>query len=588
MGYRSWNYVLVWETWWPIERDRHGTKYHGLARLVEVEMLGALQDGYQVMLNNGFGPGGSRQGVVSYSTGFRQPGHEVVDFSGDTNRVVTFQSPKPPRQGYGYHPDHDCLQCSPLIFYDWGSGGMTIAARSLYYHCANNSSSYIEQGADGVWPNLAWDLVVAGRRTAVDTVEYLYTSDRAQPLPQRFINARFEAYGDVSRRMDVQAELGAVAVDNSVSQIQKVGGPTEFAKQRIEKVKGQEVDVIGMFHDTWQAVPITVDDAYRLDENYDCNPQLKAMCGILRQAGYHRALWLRPEFTKTSLAAALSQRIPTAEAYYGYADAHYPEVAELLHQRGIPLFRENPKWARLRKDGSFPHDTPYQWIPMSLAGPWWDRIIWPTLEMTARLGFDRALVDGGFAGMQGVDYTPMHVGKALGAVAVQPYWWRFWRTLHHLGILTYGECTTGFKGGNVSVGGSGDELYAWMFQMGWYLGGGRQHSLQQPQEVHRLYQLYNSVPSKAGNAAVRRDARTFLEAHCAPDWIELKDLRQLEVVESTVEAGESPVAGDVAHRTSEAALKVRVRPWTWSDAVWHYDDGTSAVYPAYEKIDWQR
>ena len=42
-----------------------------------------------------------------------------------------------------------------------------------------------------------------------------------------------------------------------------------------------------------------------------------------------------------------------------------------------------------QKDGSFPRDTPYQWIPMSLAGPWWDRIIWPTLEMTARLGFDR-------------------------------------------------------------------------------------------------------------------------------------------------------------------------------------------------------
>ena len=75
---------------------------------------------------------------------------------------------------------------------------MTIAARSLYYHCANNSCSYIEQGADGVWPNLAWDLAVAGRCTAVDTVEYWYMSDMAQPLPQRFINARFETYGDVA------------------------------------------------------------------------------------------------------------------------------------------------------------------------------------------------------------------------------------------------------------------------------------------------------------------------------------------------------------------------------------------------------
>ena len=303
---------------------------------------------------------------------------------------------------------------------------------------------------------------------------------------------------------------------------------------------------------------------------------------------HYRGLWLRPELTKTSISAALSERIPTAEAYYGYSNAHYPEVVPTCCTSGIPLFRENPQSARRQKDGSFPRDTPYQWIPMSLAGPWWDRIIWPTLEMTARLGFDRALVDGGFAGMQGVDYTPMHVGKANGAVAVQPYWWRWWRTLHHVGIRTYGECTTGFKGGNVSVGGSGDDFYAWMFQMGMYLGGGRQHSLQQPREVHRLYQLYNSIPAKAGNAAVRSYARQFYETHRAPDWIELKDLRQLDMVESTVEAGESPVAGDVAHSTSDETLKVRVRPWTWSDAVWHYDDAQFAVYPAYEKIDWQR
>ena len=45
MGYRSWTYVLVWETWWPIERGRHGCKYHGLARLVEVEMPSAMNLG---------------------------------------------------------------------------------------------------------------------------------------------------------------------------------------------------------------------------------------------------------------------------------------------------------------------------------------------------------------------------------------------------------------------------------------------------------------------------------------------------------------------------------------------------------------
>ncbi|MCL2700404.1 MAG: hypothetical protein FWE88_01775, partial [Phycisphaerae bacterium] len=190
-GYRYWTYVQVWETWWPIQRERHGTTWRGLARLVEVEMLESLKDGYQVMLNNGFGPNGSRKGVTSYGAGFRNPGREIVDFSGDKNIGVVFQGPKPPRQGYGYHPTHDSLQGSPLIFYDWSTGSMTITARSLYYHCANNSSSYIEQGIDGVWPNLAWDCTIAGKRTAVDTVEYLYTGDVSQPLPQRFVNARF-------------------------------------------------------------------------------------------------------------------------------------------------------------------------------------------------------------------------------------------------------------------------------------------------------------------------------------------------------------------------------------------------------------
>jgi len=136
MGYRSWQCVLVWETWWPIERQRGGTTYHGLARLVEVQMPEAWKDGYQVMLNNGFGPDGSREGVVSYSTGFRGPGREIVNFSDEVNRQVVFQYPKPPRRGYGYHPNHDSLQGSPLIFYEWDTparrGCLTIAARSLY------------------------------------------------------------------------------------------------------------------------------------------------------------------------------------------------------------------------------------------------------------------------------------------------------------------------------------------------------------------------------------------------------------------------------------------------------------------------
>ena len=588
MGYRAWIYVQVWETWWPIERDRHGCKYHGLARLVEVEMPSALKHGYQVMLNNGLGPNGSRKAVVSYSSGFRRPGCEVVDFSGDKNLAVLFQGPKPPRRGYGYHPNQDCLQSSPLIFYEWGTGSLTIAARSLYYHCTNNSSTYVEQGADGVWPNLAWDMAVAGKRTTVDTVEYLYAPDTSQPLPQRYVNARFEAYGDVSRRMGVQDTLVATTVDGTLGAIQRDGGPVAHAEKQIARLKDKGFDGFYIFHDFWHAVPYTVDDAYRLDENHDCNPQIKAGCGKLRAAGMVCGFWYRPEVVKTSIVSALSRRMPTAETYYGYNSCKYPDVVALLKERGIPIFRQNTDWVRRRRDGSWPSNTHYQWVPMSMASAWWDRVMWPTLVMSRKLGFDFVLMDGGFAGLQGVDYAPMLAGTTDSAVACQPYWWRMFRSMHHLGIKNHGECTLGWKGGNVTLTGPGDEHYPWMYQCSVIWGN---EDLAKPRQLHRLYQLYNATDIKKVDeqtAAVARYARRFRDAHRPPDWIEFKDLHQGEPVEVTVKAAESPVAGGATRVTADNALKFTVRPWTWTDVVWHYDDGASVVYPGYDKIDWPK
>lgn len=306
----------------------------------------------------------------------------------------------------------------------------------------------------------------------------------------------------------------------------------------------------------------------------------------IRAAGYHPGFWFRPEFVKTSLPAALSETIPTAEVYYGYDMCKYPNCVKLLHERGIPLFRENTGWVRRGRDGSWPSNTPYQWVPMSLATPWFDRIVWPSQWMSAKLGFERVLVDGGFGGLSGVDYAPMLAGKSAGAVPCQPYWWRMWRCLNHAGIRMFGECTVGWKGGSVVAGGPGDDLYAWMFQMGWFIGS--QGAMQKPAEAHRLYQLYNCQRGDAGNAAVRRYARRFLETHRAPDWIELKDLRQLGPVDTEVRVGESPVAGEATRVTERATLKISVRPWTWTDAVWHYADGAAATYPAYDNVDWSK
>ncbi len=59
-------------------------------------------------------------------------------------------------------------------------------------------------------------------------------------------------------------------------------------------------------------------------------------------------------------------------------------------------------------------------------------------------------------------------------------------------------------------------------------------------------------------------------------------------MELTVKVIEQPVPGIGALPKAKDTSKIQVRPWTSSDAVWHYDDGTSVVYPAYENIDWSR
>lgn len=587
MGYRAWVFVRVWETWWPIERERHGCKYHGLARLVEVEVPSAWKHGYQVMLNNGFGPAGARKGVVSYNTGFREPGREIVDFSGDRNRVVYFQGPKPPRRAGGYHPSQDCLQAQPLIFYDWPTGSLTITARSLYYHASQNSASYPEQGADGVWPSLAWDLGQAGRRIAVDTVEYLYTSDKSQPLPQRYLNARTEALAAVSERMGVQDTLAATNVTGTHWGAKGDGGPAPHADKWVKALKDSPCDGFFNYHEFWHAVPITVDDAYRFDETHDCNPQMKAMCDRLRAAGLNPGFWFRPEFVKTAVPTALSDRIPTARAYYGYDCCRYPDVPALLAERGIPLFRQNIQWVRRQRDGAWPVGTPYQWTPMSLATGWWDRLMWPTLAMSRKLGFGWLLMDGGFGGLSGVDYAPMLNGEADGAVPCQPYWWRMFRSMHHIGLKNFGECTLGWKAGFTNLIGEGDEHFLWMFSFSSIWG----RPPKAAEQVHKVYQLYNGLPmpnpwekEAADIAPVRRFARDFYRQHRPPDWIELRDLRQTEPVALKAKPKDSPVAGGATRVDDRDLPAETVRPWTWSDAVWHYADGTSVVYPALERI----
>ncbi|MCX6632353.1 MAG: hypothetical protein NTW28_32490, partial [Candidatus Solibacter sp.] len=369
-----------------------------------------------------------------------------------------------PRQGGGYHASQDSLQSSPMIFYDWGQGSLTIAARSLYYYCANNSASYIEEGADGVWPNLAWDLAIGGKRTGVDTVEYLYTSDTAQLLPQRYVNARFEIYGDVSRRMGVQNTVAGTVMEQFHIKPDPEGNPLGPMVDRIvEQKKGSGVNDVGFFETIWNVAFYAVDPEYRQDELYGLNPQIKAAADKLRAAGIRAGFWFRPEVVKTSIVCVLSDKMPDAKYDWFYNGGKYPDLVKLLSERGVPIVRNNPGWIRRQRDGAWPAQTPYNWVEMSMAGGWWDQVVWPAIAMSRKLGYDWMLMDGGFGGMQGVDYAPMLAGKSPGAVACQPYWWRMFRSMHSIGMDNVGECTLGWRGGDVVNTGDGDEYFLWMF-----------------------------------------------------------------------------------------------------------------------------
>jgi hypothetical protein len=205
--------------------------------------------------------------------------------------------------------------------------------------------------------------------------------------------------------------------------------------------------------------------------------------------------------------------------------------------------------------------------------------------MSATLGYEDVLTDGGFGGMQGVDYAPLLEGKSTTAVPCQPFWWRYFRTLHLLNIRQHGECTDGWMGANISVGGPGDVNNIWMFQGGSIVFATQ--FLKTPETMHQGYQLYNNCwNDKPEVAAVRRYALKIYEKYPAPDWIELHNLRQGDPVDVTQTQGALP--GIPMKASVDTPYKYTIRPWTWDDVIWHFKDGTQLVIPAYNKIDWSK
>jgi hypothetical protein len=596
LGSDARTFVEFWETWWPIERERWGTKYHGLARLIEVKVPDPLCNGYQVMVNNGFGPaGGMNERVIAYDSGFRHPAVEVVDFSDpDANTFMRFHHAKVPRTGNRYHPNQDCFQSHPLIFLEWdrpdSNGTLTVSLRSLYYHAHQMPSSYVEQGHAGVWPNIAWDMHIAGQRTAVDTVEYLYSGDTgAQPLPQRYLNARWETLYTVAERMGVQKAVGGARKIQRAPHIANKGGIEPFLDYAAQLYQGSGIDAVGMYHDQWLANPAVGDPRYRRDPDFGRNPELSRVNRKLKQMGLSPGFWFRPEYLKTGYATALMRSIPAFEPYYhthGARDRQIPDPTPYLKEHGIPEIREHPHRIRRTRDGTFPERPPYGWVATSMASDWMDRVIWPALWTGSELGYEWLLQDGGQGGFEGVDYGPMLDGQAETALPMQPYWWKLFRWYEQLDLKMIGECCAGFPGGYTNLGGDGDEHLIWMLHASTYAG-----DFDQPEHQHRLHQLYNTTMGARPSdkmAPVERFASKFYQQHDPPLWIELVNLRQADqpvTVSTRLKQGpaDGRTDGGIGQNVGD---ELTFKPWIWDQVIWHYADGTSVVYPSFNDVDW--
>ena len=304
------------------------------------------------------------------------------------------------------------------------------------------------------------------------------------------------------------------------------------------------------------------------------------MCEILREAGYHPGLWFRPEFTKTSLPAALSERIPTAEMYYGYSHGSLPggrraarsprhpavprepQVGAAAPRRLVPLRNELPVGAH-EPDGRLVG-------PHHLADAEHDGHAWASTACWSTAGS---------AACRAWTTRPCTWARPTAPWPCSPIGGGSGERMEHLGIRMFGECTVGWKGGNVVAGGTADELYSWMFHMGWYIGS---QGLAEPRADA------SPVPTLQRHARRRRQRRGAALRARVLRHAPRPGLDRVEGPTARRAGGDDGQRRRFAgswqrhHAGEKDELTLRVRPWIWTDVVWHYADGATAVYPSFD------
>jgi len=554
-----WIWADVWETWFPIERDIWHTHYSGLARKIEIELPSYYRNGYSVCPNDGFGYNGSCDGATTYELNWGSPALlEIHWVKGKPSQGVGS-----PRSTAGFHPTMWSMQVLPFIFINFKEGTLVISPQRYYYAITYCLTNYADQGKDGIWPNFTIDCDVAGRRFSVETFEYLWTTDKTLEPPQKFIDCSFFYRRRLASLYKLNPYLTSLdyAWDYWGPPLEQLRGKSEkesldillrWGKEMAEKAKEAGADQLGGAHELWFSSPYTVPDEIRLDPRHPINQAIAKMVEEFHKKGIKFGYWIRPEFVKTATTNVFSERFWTP--YAGYTCQVYPPAIPILEKQGLRLIREHKEWIRKSLTGGYPYNPPYHWTPMSLATGWYDEVVYKTLVMMKKLGVDSVNQDGGFSCLTGVDYTP---GRA---VAVQPYYWRFYQDIYRLGLDVHGECMLGW--GNNCLGGlsEGDMKYLWAYVHSVYKAGwvGAEMSWFTPEMRHRFHQLYigcyTTVSASPEHARVSRFAQEFLKTHGHPDRVYLEGLRWDE------NKGE----------------------WVWDKVWWQYEDGRSVLYPNYE------
>ncbi len=555
-----WITATVWETYTPVERKiDSGAIYKGLSRKIEIEMPSYYKEGYSLCLNDGFGPNGSADKGTSLELRWNDKSTLL-----ETHWVKgqDAHGEGQPRTTRGFHPSESAVQVMPFLMTQFPQGTLILAPRRYYYSTTYALTNYAAEGRDGLWPNYTIDVDASGKRTSVETFEYLWSTDNSLQMPQKFIDATFYYRRNLADLYEVGRDVttmdyawenwgpGAEAIkDKSFEQSLDIlrNWGTEIGN----KSAAMGADIVGGAHELWTSSPYLVSDDIRLNPNHPINRAIAGMVANTNKQGVRWGYWVRPEFIKQALPNVLSTSFPTQ--YYGYTEQLFPPGAPIVEERGLKLVREHPEWIRVGKNGSHPDATPYNWTPASLTRPgWYEDLIYKDLVMMKKLGFTSVFQDGGFTNLSGVDYS---TGRAL---ANMPYYWRFYQDMSQLGMDKSGECPSGWGNSTYEQPTLEDMKELWAFthtvnrgnldsSFPWYTAEMRYR-------MHQLYiGAYMNLNSTPDHAAVARFAQKFIKDNGHPDRVFLEGLRWEE------NRGE----------------------WVWDKVWWEYKDGRRVQYPNY-------